>query len=631
MKFDSVFRTAFPGRDCRPYGYQRQLAGLETAEWPDVLMAPTGMGKTAAILLGWFQRRLTAPGSTPRRLVYCLPMRTLVEQTAASAGAWLSALREIDPDALLPDPDSGIHVLMGGEEAGQAIPSWILDPERPALIIGTQDMLLSRALMRGYAMSRTRWPVDFALLHSDALWVFDEVQLMGAGLTTSAQLQGFRRHFGASSAARTLWVSATLAPDWLRTVDHPGPQRVLRVPDDIPADRDDPSVQRLIRARKAVTRADMVPTGGGRKETEAYAATLAREVLERHRPGRTTLVILNRVARAQAVHAALKRLLGEDDDRLVLIHSRFRAPDRAAWAARLPAPRQQVDRIVVATQAVEAGVDMSAAVLFTELAPWPSLAQRFGRANRYAECGEDGAEIRWIDLDTGKADLALPYRPEELDAARLIVASLADAAAAGLPPPGVPPRAGAVIRKKDFIDLFDTDPDLTGFDIDISPFIRDAEDTDIRVFWRDLSEIPAGDQPPPLRDELCAVSIAQARALLDGKRSAWRLDPQGPAVAPRGSGGIGGRRDRPLRPWRPGRRPAGRRRSGERRRHAAGHPVAGRDGTGRRPDGAELGRADAAASGRPWPVPPRLAGGAGPHRRLAGLRGRAAVPRRGRS
>jgi CRISPR-associated endonuclease/helicase Cas3 len=46
------------------------------------------------------------------------------------------------------------------------------------------------------------------------------------------------------------------------------------------------------------------------------------------------------------------------------------------------------------------------------------------------------------------------------------------------------------------------------------------------VFWRDLSKQDPGDQSPPLRDELCAVSITQARALLDGKRSAWRLDPQ---------------------------------------------------------------------------------------------------------
>ena len=35
-------------------------------------------------------------------------------------------------------------------------PRWFEKPEHPAILIGTQDMLLSRALMRGYAMSRFR-------------------------------------------------------------------------------------------------------------------------------------------------------------------------------------------------------------------------------------------------------------------------------------------------------------------------------------------------------------------------------------------------------------------------------------------------------------------------------------------
>ena len=88
---------------------------------------------------------------------------------------------------------------------------------------------------------------------------------------------------------------------------------------------------------------------------------------------------------------------------------------------------------------------------------------------------------------------------------------LTDVAPAHLPPPdGVePPRR--VIRRKDLDDLFDTDPDLTGFDVDVSPYVRDAEDTDIRVFWRNPSE--AEDEPPrPRRDELCAVSIGTAGA-----------------------------------------------------------------------------------------------------------------------
>ena len=78
---------------------------------------------------------------------------------------------------------------MGGADAGR----WHLYPERDAVLIGTQDMLLSRALNRGYASPRARWPMEFGLLNHDALWVMDEVQLMDVGLATSGQLQVFRR------------------------------------------------------------------------------------------------------------------------------------------------------------------------------------------------------------------------------------------------------------------------------------------------------------------------------------------------------------------------------------------------------------------------------------------------------
>jgi CRISPR-associated endonuclease/helicase Cas3 len=75
-----------------------------------------------------------------------------------------------------------LHVLMGGRGGRQGRPpAWMMYPERPAILVGTQDILVSAALMRGYGVSRYRWPVDFALLNNDALCVFDEVQLTGAG------------------------------------------------------------------------------------------------------------------------------------------------------------------------------------------------------------------------------------------------------------------------------------------------------------------------------------------------------------------------------------------------------------------------------------------------------------------
>jgi len=78
-------------------------------------------------------------------------------------------------------------------------------------------MLLSRALNRGYGMGRARWPMHFGLLNNDSLWVFDEVQLMGAGLPTTAQLTAFRARLGSGSPTHSWWMSATSKPDWLRT------------------------------------------------------------------------------------------------------------------------------------------------------------------------------------------------------------------------------------------------------------------------------------------------------------------------------------------------------------------------------------------------------------------------------
>ena len=207
--FDDFFRAAFDGRD--PFDYQKRLA--TEAELPSLVHVPTGAGKTAAVLGAWLWRRMTKPESVGRRLVYCLPMRTLVEQTRNVAK------RAIESLAL--QSRFTVRTLMGGEieikRRGSS--SWDAEPERESIIIGTQDMLLSRALNRGYAMSRYKWPVHFGLLNNDCLWVFDEVQLMGNGLATSAQLAAFKREFKTAGRGHSLWMSATLKKDWLKTVD----------------------------------------------------------------------------------------------------------------------------------------------------------------------------------------------------------------------------------------------------------------------------------------------------------------------------------------------------------------------------------------------------------------------------
>jgi CRISPR-associated endonuclease/helicase Cas3 len=66
-----------------PFDYQRRLAGSDsgTISRSQLINIPTGLGKTAAVVLAWLWNRVQLQNPNwPRRLVYCLPMRRLTEQ-----------------------------------------------------------------------------------------------------------------------------------------------------------------------------------------------------------------------------------------------------------------------------------------------------------------------------------------------------------------------------------------------------------------------------------------------------------------------------------------------------------------------------------------------------------------------
>ncbi|BFU93805.1 MAG: hypothetical protein NTNFB02_05270 [Nitrospira sp.] len=523
-----------------PYPFQTRFACGPTL--PELVDVPTGMGKTAMAVLGWLWRRRFSDDkvrkATPRRLMYCLPMRVLAEQTVQNAQTWLEKLQVRGKAG---EGMVSVHLLTGGAEDVKK-PTWADYPEEDVILIGTQDMLLSRALMRGYGMSRYQWPVHFAWVHNDALWVFDEIQLMGSGLKTSVQLEAFRRKIDLASNSRSLWVSATLKQDWLRTVDFdPTSTILLELSEE---EKKAPAVRERREAVKVLTRcaAALISTKPSKPEKaeesekaekltsddiNTYLNALADRVLAVHQPGTTTIAILNTVERAQGLFFELENRLAESTVKArkkaavtappisnkperLLIHSRFRAEDRQVNEERLHSNPPAEGRIVIATQAIEAGVDMSARVLFTELAPWASLVQRFGRCNRYGEFNKTKeAQVFWMDVVDAK-----PYTAEELDDARQILTNLTSASPVDLPPVTADAPLCPVLRRKDFLDLFNTDPDLSGFDVDIAPYIRDADDADVLLFWRALDG-SAQDEPPASREELCRAGVGAAKRLID--------------------------------------------------------------------------------------------------------------------
>lgn len=498
MSFDDLVMRA-AGHE--PYPYQQRIA---TEGLPELLRVPTGAGKTLAATLPWlFRRRFHAEGgvrtSTPHWLVLVLPMRVLVEQTFDVVRAWVEALGLQDE---LP-----VHVVMGGE--GRLESSWRREPERDAIFVGTLDMLLSRSLNRAYGEGRFAWPIDFGLFNNGCHFVFDEVQLMGPALPTSRQLQGLRDVLGTAIPCSSTWMSATVDLDSLVTVDLPDVGPIVEL-------SEEDAIGGLRRRLDATKRVEEVDVGDDPRRAQAGVADA---LSSRHRPGTLTLAVCNTVSRAQDLY----RALAGTDAELVLLHSRYRPPDRRvhADAALRPVDPHGPGRIVVSTQVIEAGVDLSAATLLTEAAPWSSVVQRAGRCNRAGE--HTGSTLLWVVPPS-----AAPYSDEDVAAS---VAALRELEGETVTAPGIGARevpqsspVHPVLRRRDLLGLFDTTPDLSGNDLDVGRFLRDVDDRDVQVAWRAVPAGPQPDDPSPARDELCAVPIAGLRGLLKNHELAWRFD-----------------------------------------------------------------------------------------------------------
>jgi hypothetical protein len=228
-------------------------------------------------------------------------------------------------------------------------------------------MLLSRALNRGYGMSRYRWPMHFGLLNNDCLWVMDEVQLMGSGLTTSLQLQAWREDLTLRPNGKlrplvlpthSWWMSATAAEHWFKKsvamqmrISELWQNRLTAAPST--------DAKELFAIPKIVRRCPItVPSQTqGNEKWQEYARCLANHLASaENRTAKKkasdtaetedvlTLIVCNTVDRAVAVYEELRRLKMAstndrlfDDRHLFLLHSRFRGEERRAWPLKLKA------------------------------------------------------------------------------------------------------------------------------------------------------------------------------------------------------------------------------------------------------------------------------------------------------
>lgn len=112
------------------------------------------------------------------------------------------------------------------------------------------------------------------------------------------------------------------------------------------------------------------------KYTDTYLIDFIKEKIDEF--GKQKILILaNTVDRAVKIYNILQRKVNSS---VRLVHGRFAYCDRL-----IKEDEARVADILVSTQVAEVSLDISFDILVTELAPIPSLIQRFGRVNRYGE------------------------------------------------------------------------------------------------------------------------------------------------------------------------------------------------------------------------------------------------------
>lgn len=356
-----------------PNRWQRRLfeGWLARGEVPDALDLPTGLGKTSVMAL-WLIA-LSAGAPLPRRLVYVVDRRAVVDQATALADRLAeraaSAFPGLDPPA--------VSTLRGRHADNRR---WLEDPAAPAIVVGTIDMIGSRLLFEGYGVSRGMRPFQAGLLGADSLFVLDEAHLCPP---FEALLAVVARETARSAAGD----GAALPPVRVLSLSATGRReggRVFRLEAE---DRDGWTAGRL----DAAKRLSLAEAG-----EKTLALSLAEEArrLRAQDPAGRLLVFAH--SRADALKIA-DELGGKGSAPVEPLTGERRVHERDRLTASLTAlgflagdgdaPPPGGPAVLVATAAGEVGIDLDADHMVCDLVTVERMIQRLGRVNRAGGAG----------------------------------------------------------------------------------------------------------------------------------------------------------------------------------------------------------------------------------------------------
>lgn len=386
------FEKAFRGLMCHaPYPWQKRLYDrLIAGDVPDVLDIPTGLGKTSVIpiwliaLSDSLKHRDGVP--VPTRLVYIVDRRVIVDQASDTARQIAEAIGRAGGAALNLPPLS-VSTLRGGGGMADGR-DWLKNPAKPAVIIGTVDMVGSRLFFSGYGAGKKIRPFYAGMLGQDSLVVLDEAHLSPALEKSLADMKEIASDVPRKvRPPKTLFMSATRRPD----------RDELDILSLDGADLEFKAVRDRYEAQKALSLVDSEQNDlPGVVVSEALKMT-GRTIVYVQRPSDAARITRNLQDEGKDAVMLTGTLRGFERDVLtgaappaVTAAEGTAAPDAAALQrgeifgrfARPPDDGARVQCYLVSTSAGEVGADLDADDMVSDIAPFDSLVQRLGRVNR---------------------------------------------------------------------------------------------------------------------------------------------------------------------------------------------------------------------------------------------------------
>jgi len=375
-----------------------------------ILQAPTGAGKTDGALAPFVQNLEHEGDALPYTCVYATPMRVLSTQFYDK---YQKRIAQVDKrrGTRLVKPYEDLQLkpisIQTGEQQN--------DPQFESIItFCTIDQLLASFLGVPYSVDGRCANINVAAIVGSYL-VLDEFHLYpllreeescyGARTTVLSMLRLLQ------DTTRFILMTATFSTALLEELKHLLNAEIVKVTDE---------------DLKIIT------AGRERMFEVSETAMNAETILTRH--NKCSLIVCNTVLRAQKMYWQLKDEAEKRGIETILLHSRLTALDRVSSSAKVvrelgPAPEEWSGEerygwkdgkyygknlIVVSTQVVEVGLDISVEMLHTELAPANSIIQRAGRCARFAK--QKGTVIVYPLKDTDGNEVShRPYHKQLCD------------------------------------------------------------------------------------------------------------------------------------------------------------------------------------------------------------------------